>query len=216
MDFIPADLQAYCDAHTNGESPLLAKLNRHTHANVMLPRMLSGHFQGRLLSMFSKLQQPKYILEIGTYVGYSAICLAEGLQEGGKLVTLDINVELEDLMRESWAEAGMAEKIELHLGKAAEIIPTLPYQWDMVFIDADKANYGLYYDLVFPQVKIGGTIIADNVLWSGKVSHPEDFPKDKDLSNMLAFNKKLHEDPRTENILLPVRDGLMVVRKLKD
>lgn len=214
MEFIDRALAAYCEAHTTAESPTLARLNRETHAHVLMPRMLSGHLQGRLLAMISQLMRPHYILEIGTYTGYSALCLAEGLVPGGQLHTIDINDELEPLVRRHWEEAGMASQITLHLGNARDIIPTLNYVWDLVFIDADKAAYPAYYDLVIDHVRPGGLIIADNVLWSGKVTDPDAPAKDKDLRTMLAFNETVHTDARTENLLLPVRDGLMLARKL--
>lgn len=207
---------AYSDAHTTEAAEYLSKLDRYTHAQVLQPRMLSGFFQGRLLSLISKLVQPKAVLEVGTYVGYSALCMAEGLAAGGQVHTLDVNDELEHIMHRFWAEANMQDRITFHLGDAKELIPELnkTHTWELVFIDADKANYIHYYNLVVDAVRPGGLILSDNVLWSGKVANPEAYPKDKDLPLMLAYNKYLHEDPRTENILLPIRDGLMVSRKL--
>jgi predicted O-methyltransferase YrrM len=213
MDFIPPDLSRYAADHTSPEPEVLRQLNRETHAKVLSPRMLSGHAQGRLLALFSQMMQPKRILEIGTYTGYSALCLAEGLAEGGKVITIDVNEELESMSRNYAEKAGMADKIEFRTGKAADIIPGLDETFDLVFIDADKASYGLYYDLVFDKVRQGGLIIADNVLWNGKVVQPEATKKDKELSAILLFNSRIQEDSRVENILLPVRDGLMVVRK---
>lgn len=212
MEFISDELDEYCVAHTSTENEILSKLNRETHAKVLQPRMLSGHFQGRFLSMLSHMIRPKNILEIGTYTGYSALCLAEGLQEDGRLLTIDVNEELEDFVRGFFNQSSLKDKIEFQIGNAAEIIPTLTQTFDLVFIDADKLNYDKYYNLVFEKVTQGGYIIADNVLWSGKVADLT--KKDKDTVSIRAFNQKLHEDPRTENILLPIRDGLIVVRKL--
>jgi predicted O-methyltransferase YrrM len=212
MEFIDEKIEAYALAHSQAESAILKKLNRETHANVMMPRMLSGHMQGNLLSMMSKMIQPKQILEIGTYTGYSGICLAQGLQENGKLHTIDINEELELLVRQFLEEAGLSNKINYYIGNALDIIPTIKETFDLVFIDADKKNYSAYYDLVFEKVRSGGYIIADNVLWSGKVlDAPEKM--DADTKNIDAFNKKIHNDIRVEHMLLPVRDGLMIVRK---
>lgn len=214
MDFINKKIQDYCDAYTNSENEVLKKLNRDTYANVLQPRMLSGHFQGRLLSMFSKMIRPKIILEIGTYTGYSAICLAEGLAENGKLITIDVNAEQENRIRKYIAEAGMESKIQIIIGDAFNIIKTLPHTYDLVFIDADKSNYLKYYKQAIELVNTGGYIIADNVLWSGKVVDEKDLAKDKDAKYLDDFNKFIHQDERVENILLPIRDGLMVMRKL--
>lgn len=211
MEFISDELDEYCVGHTSPENEILSKLNRETHAKVLQSRMLSGHFQGRLLSMLSHMIRPKNILEIGTFTGYSALCMAEGLQENGKLLTIDVNEELEDFVRGFFNQSTLKDKIEFRIGNATEIIPTLTQTFDLVFIDADKLNYDKYYDLVFDRVNQGGYIISDNVLWSGKVV--DQGKKDKDTVSIRAFNKKLHEDPRTENILLPIRDGLIVVRK---
>ena len=211
MEFISDELDEYCVGHTSPENEILSKLNRETHAKVLQSRMLSGHFQGRLLSMLSHMIRPKNILEIGTFTGYSALCMAEGLQENGKLLTIDVNEELEDFVRGFFNQSPLKDKIEFRIGNATEIIPTLTQTFDLVFIDADKLNYDKYYDLVFDRVNQGGYIISDNVLWSGKVVDLD--KKDKDTVSIRAFNKKLHEDPRTENILLPIRDGLIVVRK---
>ncbi|WP_435354189.1 O-methyltransferase [Emticicia sp. SJ17W-69] len=212
MEFIAPEIDDYCITHTSPESELLGKLNRETHAKVLQARMLSGHLQGRFLAMLSQMIQPKNILEIGTYTGYSALCLAEGLTEGGKIITLDVNEELEDFVRGFFNESSLKLKIDFRIGNAIEIIPTLTETFDLVFIDADKLNYANYYDLVFDKVRKGGYIISDNVLWSGKVADAT--KKDKDTVTIRAFNKKLHEDNRVENILLPIRDGLMVVRKI--
>jgi len=212
MEFISEELSKYIENHTSSESTILQKLNRHTHANVLKPRMLSGHVQGRALSLFSKMMRPKYILEIGTYTGYSAICLAEGLIEGGKLITIDINEELEEQVKSFVSEVGFQDKIEFRLGKALDIIPTLDIEFDIVFIDADKKNYLNYYQQSIEKVKSGGLIILDNILWSGKVVQ-EVKAKDKDTQTILKVNKFIQEDTRVENVLLGIRDGLMMVRK---
>lgn len=213
MEFIDEKIEAYALTHSQPESEVLKKLNRETHLKVLQPRMLSGHLQGTFLSMISKMIKPRQILEIGTYTGYSAICLAQGLQPGGKLHTIDNNEQLEKMTRLFFEQAGLKDKINYYIGDALTVIPTLKEQFDIVFIDADKKNYINYYDLIFDQVKPGGYIIADNVLWSGKVL---DLQKNNDQDTMLidAFNKKVHEDTRVEHQLLPIRDGLMIARKL--
>lgn len=215
MNFISDELDAYVDQHTEKESSVLKELDRATHLKVLQPRMLSGHFQGRLLSMLSHLVQPKRILEIGTYTGYSALCLAEGLTPDGKLITIDVNYELEDMVHEYVEKAGMKDKIELKVGNAMDIIPGLNEEFDIVFIDADKSNYINYYNLVFPKLKIGGLIIADNVLWSGKVLDGKTH-NDLDTTVLIAFNQMVQEDSRVQNVLLPVRDGLFIVRKISE
>ncbi len=215
MDFLPDEINNYAEAHTESESDLLQFINRDTHVNVMRPRMLSGHMQGRLLSMFSHMIKPKNILELGTYTGYSALCFAEGMQTDGKLITIDINEELEDRVRGYFAQSPYNDLIDYRIGKAADIIPALTETFDIVFIDADKINNALYYDLVFDKVNKGGYIIADNVLWSGKVVQDfSDSKIDKDTQAVLDFNKKVQEDSRVQNILLAIRDGLLIVRKL--
>lgn len=214
MEFISEELSKYAEDHTTPESDLLSKLNRDTWSNVLIPRMLSGHLQGRVLSMLSKIRRPKTILEIGTYTGYSALCLAEGLQDGGILHTIDINEELSDMITGYIAEAGMENKIKLHIGNALEIIPTLEENPDLVFIDADKENYSNYFDLVIDRMPSGGLIIGDNVLWSGKVLDPSELENDEETMALNAFNEKVNNDPRVENVLMPVRDGLMVIRKI--
>jgi caffeoyl-CoA O-methyltransferase len=211
MDFIHPDIQKYAEQHTTDETQLLKKINRHTNARVLMPRMLSGHLQGQLLSMFSHMVKPQTILEIGTYTGYSAICLASGLQADGKLFTIDINEELEEHVRSHFEEAGLNDQIDYRIGDATRIIPQLPGNFDLVFIDADKENYSQYFDLVIDRVNLNGYILADNVLWSGKVL---DAKPDKDTRAIVAFNEKVHADKRVENILLPVRDGIMVMRKV--
>lgn len=212
MDFIDKEIEKYSLKHSQEESDVLKKLNRETHAKVIQPRMLSGHLQGNLLSMLSKMIAPKQILEIGTYTGYSAICLAQGLQENGKLHTIDINEELEKMIRSFVEDAGLSNKINYYIGDALEIIPTIKETLDIVFIDADKKNYAAYYDLVFDKVRSGGYIIADNVLWSGKVLDEANL-MDGDTKAIDMFNKKVHADNRVEHMLLPVRDGLMIARK---
>ncbi|RYU92999.1 O-methyltransferase [Emticicia agri] len=211
MEFIPSDIDQYCVEHTTPENDLLSKLNRETHAKVLQSRMLSGHLQGRFLSLLSHMIQPKLILEIGTYTGYSALCLAEGLTENGKIITIDVNEELEDFVRDFFSQSALNDKIDFRIGNAMQLIPIIADSFDMVFIDADKLNYSHYYDLVIDKVRSGGIIIADNVLWSGKVSNAS--AKDKDTIAIRDFNKKIQDDTRVENILLPIRDGLMVVRK---
>jgi len=213
MEFIAQELDNYVCAHTSEENELLKKINRDTHLEVLQPRMLSGHFQGRVLSMFSKMIQPECILEIGTYTGYSALCLAEGLKENGQLITIDVNEELETRVRSYFEVSEFRSQIEYRIGDAMEIIPELNEQFDIVFIDADKLNYINYYNLVFTKVKIGGYIIADNVLWSGKVA--DESKKDKDTELLREYNLLNHRDERVENVLFPIRDGLMIARKIK-
>src|SRR5690554_407094 len=214
MEFLDEKLEDYVNAHTSPESEVLNDLNRQTHIKILQPRMLSGHLQGRILSMLSKMIQPNRILEIGTYTGYSAICLAEGLKENanGKLITIDINYELEDMVKSYIEKAGFSEQIELKIGNAIEIIPSLDKNFELVFIDADKSNYSNYYDLLIDDLPKGAIIIADNVLWSGKVIQATK-KNDVDTEALKIFNKKIQDDHRVENVLLPIRDGLMVIRK---
>ena len=212
MEFIAEALSFYCEHHTEAESDLLAQLNRETHLNVLQPRMLSGHIQGRLLSFLSKLHHPKNILEIGTYTGYSALCLAEGLVENGKLITIDSNEETNEVAKKYFEKSHLCNKIELIKGDATKIIPTLNIEFDLVFIDADKHNYSVYFDLIIDKVKKGGLIIADNVLWSGKIL-VEEISMDKDTKAIHQFNKNIQSDKRVSNLLLPVRDGLMLMVK---
>ena len=213
MEFIDKKLSQYAEQHTTPENELLKSLNRDTHANVLAPRMLSGHLQGRLLSLFSKMIQPKAILEIGTYTGYAALCLAEGLTKDGVLHTIDINEELETRIQKYFNQSAYADQIKLHIGNALDIIPKIQEQFDLVFIDADKENYSKYYDLLIDQLPSGGIIMADNVLWSGKVIDTNALDSDNDTRELDKFNAKLQSDPRVENILIPVRDGIMVARK---
>jgi len=212
MDFISEDINAYSGRFSEKEPELLARLNRETHLKVMSPRMLSGHMQGRFLSFVSKLAKPSRILEIGTYTGYSALCLAEGLAETGKLYTIDPNEETNKMARAYFDLSEFKSKIELLAGDATKIIPGLKEELDLVFIDADKQNYSLYFDLVIDKVKKGGIIIADNVLWSGKVTEAE-AKMDKDTLAIHQFNKKVNGDKRVTTMLLPLRDGLMLVMK---
>jgi caffeoyl-CoA O-methyltransferase len=212
MDFLPADLTAYAEAHTSPEPELLSRLSRNTRAHVVAPRMLSGHLQGRFLSMIAHMVRPRRILEIGTYTGYSALCLAEGLTDDGLLITIDHNEELEAFARSYWRQSPLHDKIDLRIGYAADIIPTLNETFDLVFVDADKRNNALYFDLIFDALRPGGFLLADNVLWSGKVID-ETKPSDQDTAAVLAFNQKIQNDPRVENVLLPIRDGIMMIRK---
>lgn len=212
MDFLPPKIDHYANKLSSPESELLAELNRETHLKVLSPRMLSGHLQGRALSMISHMIRPSYILEIGTYTGYSAICLSEGLSENGKLVTIDVNEELSPILNAYLMKSPKAKQIEVIYGDATKIIQTLPNQIDLVFIDADKENYSLYFDLVIDKMSPGGFILADNVLWSGKVVE-EIKSNDKSTIEIMAFNNKIQNDSRVENVLLPIRDGIMLIRK---
>lgn len=213
MQFLDPQLDEYVVKHSEIESPELNELNRKTWIEVLNPRMIAGHFQGRVLSMLSHMIQPKNILEIGTFTGYSALCWAEGLQKDGKIHTIDNNEELEHIAREYAQKLNVTDKIEYHIGNAIDLIPTLSYDWDIVFLDADKSNYTNYYNMVFDNVRPGGYIIADNVLWNGKVID-ENSHDEIDTKAILAFNKMIQADDRVQNVLLPIRDGLMVARKL--
>jgi caffeoyl-CoA O-methyltransferase len=213
MDFLDTKIQEYAENFTSPESEILASLNRETWANVLIPRMLSGHIQGRILSLFSHMLRPKNILEIGTYTGYSALCLSEGLQADGVLHTIDINEELEPMITRYIQQAGKQDQIKLHIGEALEIIPTIPGNFDLVFIDADKENYAHYFDAVIDRMPSGGIIIADNVLWSGKVLDENERSVDEETAALHQYNQKINNDERVENLLFPVRDGLMVARK---
>lgn len=212
MDFLPEAINSYTESFTADEPAVLKQLNRQTYANILMPRMLSGHLQGRVLSMISHMVKPGLILEIGTYTGYSAICLAEGLLPDGILHTIDINEELADMAQSYIEKAGFKNRIIAHTGDALKIIPQLDGPFDIVFIDADKENYSRYYNLVFSKVRLGGFIIADNVLWSGNVLKPE-HEMDEETQAIHSFNTLVRHDTRVENVLLPVRDGLMVIRK---
>jgi predicted O-methyltransferase YrrM len=213
MHFLSDDLEDYIEKHSENEPELLAKLNKETYQKVLLPRMLSGHFQGRVLSMLSKLVRPLHILEIGTFTGYAALCLCEGMRENGMLHTIDIKEELVDLQRKYFDLSPWGNQIVQHLGEAVAIIPTLDVTFDLVFIDADKENYINYYELILPKMNKGGIVLSDNVLWSGKVVEPLQ-PNDSSTKVLLAYNLLLKNDPRVETVLLPVRDGLMVTRVL--
>lgn len=207
-------IQKYAEEYTSGEGEILDELREKTEAERADKMMLSGFYQGRLLSMFSQMIRPRRILEIGTFMGYSALCLAEGLADDGKIITLDIEPETNEIAKEFWARTQVYSKIESYLGNASDIIPKLGETFDLVFIDADKPAYANYYDLVFPKTRIGGIIIADNVLRGGKVLDAEN--GDENTIALHAFNKKVQADERVSNILLAVRDGLMVVRKERD
>ena len=212
MDFIPKDINSYCEKYTQKEDEVLYQLHRETYQKILRPRMLSGHLQGQILTFFSKMIQPKHILEIGTYTGYSAICLARGLKEGGKLHTIDVNEELEDFSNSYFEKAGLKNNIIMHIGKAIDVVPQLDMKWDLVFIDADKENYINYYNMVLPLVKKGGFIISDNVLWSGKVTQPID-ARDKETKILVELAELIDADNSVENVLMPIRDGLLVARK---
>lgn len=211
MHFLSEELENYAAQHTEDEPLLLQELNKRTHLNVLQPRMISGHFQGRFLSLLSKMVQPRTILEIGTYTGYATLCLAEGLHPEGVLHTIDIKEELTDLQREFFDRSGYGNQIVQHLGKAADIIPLLNTTFDLVFIDADKQNYAHYFDLVIEKMNRGGIILSDNVLWSGKVVE-EVKHNDKHTQALMAYNQKIKDDPRVETVLLPIRDGITLSR----
>lgn len=212
MEFIHPAIEQYSLQHSEPESELLQKINRETHAKILSPRMLSGPLQGAYLSMISRMIRPERILEIGTYTGYSAICLAQGLSKTGKLITIDVNEELEKMVRGFFRESDRNEQIDFRIGNALELIPGIEDTFDLVFIDADKRNYSAYFDLVIEKVRPGGFILADNVLWSGKVT---DLEKNKDLDTKLIheFNEKVNHDPRVTTMLLPLRDGIMMIQK---
>lgn len=211
MDIIDPAINTYAEVFTSPESPLLEQINRETHADVLMPRMLSGHLQGRFLAMISKMVRPKCILEIGTYTGYSALCLAEGLGPGGILITLDVNEELGSRVRNYFEASGMNDKIDYRIGNALEVTPGLTGPFNLVWIDADKESYSHYFDLIINKVPSGGYILADNVLWSGKVLEEK---TDKETQAIKEFNRKIQGDPRVENVLLPIRDGVMMMRKI--
>ena len=213
MDFLPENIEKYVIEHTENEPELLRNLNKETWQKALAPRMLSGHYQGRLLSMISKLLRPKSILEIGTYTGYSALCLAEGLQINGKLHTIDVNEELIDLQKKYFDASPYKNNIIQYVGNAMDIIPTLNEKFDMVFIDADKSNYANYFNAIISKMNSGGVILSDNVLWSGKVAKTPN-PKDKDTLALITYNRLLKDDPRIESVLLPIRDGLTISRIL--
>ena len=210
MNEIKNELTEYADRFTSAESPVLQELRQHCYQHYEDSSMLSGFFQGRVLAMMSRMIRPRVVVEIGTYLGYSALCLAEGLVDGGKVITLDVNEETNKVARSFVERTQYKNSIEFHLGNAAEILPGLRETIDMVFIDADKQNYSNYYHLVFEKVSAGGFIVADNVLWSGKVLAEE---KDEDTQALHDFNQMVLADDRVANVLLPIRDGLMIVCK---
>ena len=211
MHFLPENIDQYAIDHSGDEPELLQQLTRETWQKVLAPRMSSGHYQGRVLSMISKLVQPKNILEIGTFTWYAALCLAEGMQVNGTLDTIDINEELYDIQRTYFDASGYGTQIKQHTGNALDIIPTLAKKFDLVFIDADKSNYVTYLYLLLPKLNSGAVILSDNVLWSGKVVEKVN-PKDIDTKALLQYNKILKEHPKLETVLLPIRDGLTISR----
>lgn len=211
MELISNELNHYLESLAEPENELLRKINRETHLEVLMPRMLSGHYQGRVLSMLSKLLRPECVLEIGTFTGYATLCLAEGLAANGEIHTIDINEELEDRVRAYFNESACRNQIHYHIGPALEIIPKLTLKPDLVFIDADKKNNAIYYDLIFDRVKPGGLILIDNVLWSGKVLDQQKM--DTDTSHISRLNEKIKADQRVEQLILPIRDGLWLIRK---
>lgn len=213
LSLIPEEIEEYCELHTTPESQLLNRLNRETNLKVLRPRMLSGKLQGTFLAMISRMIKPSYILEIGTYTGYSALCLAEGLTSSGELHTIEIDEELENISRKYFKESSFHSQIHLHIGDANTIIPTLPHQWDLVFIDAEKKDYKKYFDLIFPNLKNGGIILIDNVLWSGKVVE-EVAHNDYDTQAILAFNDYIQQYEGVINLTLPFRDGILMVEKI--
>ena len=210
MDLVSPELQELIDSHCEAESELLNRINRETNLKVLMPRMLSGHYQGRVLSMLSKMVSPRCIVEVGTFTGYATLCLAEGLSADGVIYTLDVNDELEDMVRKNFVDSKFDAQIQYVLGDATETLKNINETIDLVFIDADKKNNGNYYDMVFDRVRTGGIIIVDNVLWGGKVL---DANPDKDTRQINEFNDKIKNDDRVEQLILPVRDGLFIIRK---
>ena len=212
MQILPEKLDDYVVKHSQEEPKLLQELNRETFLKILQPRMLSGHYQGRVLSLLSKLINPKYILEIGTYTGYSALCLAEGLKKSGELHTIDINEELFDFQRKYFDRSDFGNQIHQHLGNALEIVPSLNITFDLVFIDAEKENYIDFFNIIINKLNSGGVLLSDNVLWSGKVLD-QTSQTDESTKSLIAYNKLLNEDERIESIILPIRDGLTISRK---
>lgn len=210
MNFLTPEIEKYADSYTAPEHPVLVELNRETHAKILYPQMLSDHVQGTFLRMITAIHNPGKVLEIGTFTGYTAICFAMGMQKGGVVHTIDINEELRSMVERFVKKADMQERIVIHTGDALKVIPTLHETFDLVFIDADKINYSNYFDLVIDKVPRGGLILADNVLWSGKVLQPK---PDPDTKALMDFNEKVKNDDRVEIILLPIRDGIMMMRK---
>ena len=213
MEFFDEEIMAYAESCSENESSLLQKINRETNLEVLKPRMISGYMQGRVLSMLSKMINPTTILEIGTYTGFSALCLAEGMKSDGKLITIDKNEELEERVRGYFKASAFSKNIDYRIGNAMDIVPLISDQLDLVFIDADKVNYLNYYSMVLEQLKPGGFIIADNVLWSGKVLASRRKKLDEDTQALVQFNECMKEDERVEQVLFPIRDGLFVIRK---
>ncbi len=211
MHFISRNLEEYITQHSTAEPELLSELSRETHLKVLRPRMLSGHYQGRILSMISKMVRPRHILEIGTYTGYSALCLAEGLSEGGTVHTIDLNEELREIQQRYFRKGGFEGRIKTYLGDALNLLPQIEVIFDLVFIDAEKTEYEAYFEAVLKKTRPGSIIISDNVLWSGKVAEAAD-QKDTATEVLKAYNNKLSTDPRVETVLLPIRDGLALCR----
>jgi len=214
MAIVDPEIDKYIEQHTTKAGEILTKIERETYLKSIYPRMISGSVQGRFIAMISKMIRPKYILEIGTFTGYSAVCFAEGIQENGQLHTIEINEELKERNRKYFEEADLAHKIIPHFGNALEIIPQLGIQFDLIFIDADKINYSSYFDLSMDKLKKGGFILADNVLWSGKVVSGNSGKKDKDTMAVVEFNKKVEQDSRVENVMIPLRDGMTLIQKI--
>ena len=213
MNFFSPDLQRYTENHTSPESDLLKRLDRETNLKALYPKMISGHLQGRLLSMFAHMIKPRRILEIGTFTGYSAICMAEGLAKGGEIITIDKNHELQEMVKHYLDEAGISSQVNLIIGDAMKEIPKLQGTFDLVYLDADKENYVKYFQLIIDLVNPGGYILADNVLWYGKVLEDSDKKLDVETRAIKEFNQMVQNDQRVENVLLPIRDGIMVIRK---
>ena len=213
MDFLPENIQKYISDISQSESPILKELNRYTNSKVILPRMLSGHVQGRFLSMISKLVNPEIIVEVGTYTGYSCLCLAEGLKKNGKIITIEKDEEFASIAKKFFDKSKYKEKISLIIEDATKAIENISEKIDLAFIDADKVNYTKYYDMLFPKLKIGGLIVADNVLWSGKVTKKV---SDNETQSIKNFNTKVKNDERVENLIVGIRDGIMLCQKIKD
>ena len=213
MDFLPENIQKYISDISQSESLILKELNRYTNSKVILPRMLSGHVQGRFLSMISKLVNPEIIVEVGTYTGYSCLCLAEGLKKNGKIITIEKDEEFASIAKKFFNRSKYKEKISLIIDDGTNVIENINEKIDLAFIDADKVNYSKYYDMLFPKLKIGGLIVADNVLWSGKVTKKV---SDNETQSIKNFNTKVKNDERVENLIVGIRDGIMVCQKIKD
>lgn len=211
MSLISSDIESYITAHSSPEPPHLAQLNRETHLKVLYPRMLSGHLQGRFLAMISAMMQPRLVLEIGTFTGYACICLAEGLHPEGKIITLEKDPEREIYIRKGLQDAGISNCVELQFGDARSLIPQLTGPFDLVFLDADKQGYPAYYDLILPKLRPGGIILADNVLWDGQVVDASQHSKETD--SIRRFNERVAADERVEKVMLPLRDGILMIRK---